>query len=229
MAAEVAEEIMAASPPAGFAIEATDVDVRFLDELRAKVERRQWPVTMTEMPAERLKFEDDKFTHSIANFLIFITPSDGIPAIRHTYRTLRPGGVAAFTSWKYLPHWEVISAVHDAVRPDAKQRPLCQIPPMWFEGEYMMGQVIKGGFDEAKVRTTTTDVHLFETELPKLAGIIWSYLGRSVSGWIEEDERRWDEAIEAILERFQTTEGFSETGNGKTRITLVANVVIATK
>jgi ubiquinone/menaquinone biosynthesis C-methylase UbiE len=53
------------------------------------------------MDAQELKYPDDKFTHSFTNFALMAIP-DPAKAAKQIYRTLKPGGTAALTTWKQL-------------------------------------------------------------------------------------------------------------------------------
>ena len=92
-----------------------------------------------------------------------------------------------------------------------------------------MAELLAGGSEQAKGLMTTANVDQCEPDVDRLANIIWSYLGRPMDGWREEDEEQWDEAIVAVRANMDTMEGFTKMQSGKTRIRLIANIVIATK
>lgn len=65
---------------------------------------------------------DNFFTHSINNFSIFtfVRPAD---AIRETYRTLRPGGLAVVTCWRRFAPVFIVHAAQKKIRPDLPLMP----------------------------------------------------------------------------------------------------------
>jgi ubiquinone/menaquinone biosynthesis C-methylase UbiE len=62
------------------------------------------------------------FTHSIDNFSIFtfVNPTD---AIRETYRTLSPGGLAVITCWRRFAPMFIVHAAQKKIRPDLPLMP----------------------------------------------------------------------------------------------------------
>ena len=99
----VTGEIRKNLPPSNIPqIHAVDFSPRMIDELRHKAEFEKWThVNAAVMDAENLTFEDDKFSHSITNFGIFLF-LDPVKAAAEIYRTLQPGDVAVVTSWSKL-------------------------------------------------------------------------------------------------------------------------------
>jgi ubiquinone/menaquinone biosynthesis C-methylase UbiE len=56
-----------------------------------------------------LTFPDEMFTHSFTNFAIFSLPdNEAARAASHIYRTLKPGGTAAITTWAEAPQREIL-------------------------------------------------------------------------------------------------------------------------
>ncbi|KAH6666338.1 S-adenosyl-L-methionine-dependent methyltransferase [Halenospora varia] len=229
-AGEVTRTLLEANPSLAktITIQATDIDQSYLDRFQSLANENNWPVHISNMPAESLTFADETFDISIANFVIFLTPPDGIAAVQHMYRTLKSGGTAIFTAWKRLPHIDPVNVSHLATR-GANGPPLREIPPQWWRGEHLVDVAIKAGFARENVRLEEVRVWIEVKDTAHLAQVLWSYLGVPVTGWMMEDEGRWDKAIGVILESFGKTQGFKETENGGMKIELTANVVIAVK
>lgn len=233
----------------GVSIEATDIDDSYLDRLRANLhdahDEQPAEVTVSHMPAEQLAFAADHFDLSIANFVVFLTPEEGLPALRHMHRTLKTGGTAVVTAWARLPHVDPVRAAHLATRagsagdvgPDTETHhpgppppPLREIPPQWWSGPYLRDAVVRAGFDEGRVALRSVTVSITARDERHLARVLWSYLGPPVTGWLPSDEARWDEAMDVIVHSFGQMEGFQRLeGEGGLRIELTANVVLATK
>ncbi|KAF2789634.1 S-adenosyl-L-methionine-dependent methyltransferase [Melanomma pulvis-pyrius CBS 109.77] len=228
-AGEVTSVIMEAHPPNGISIEATDIDQPYLDRFQALALEHRWPVRIANMGADRLRFADDVFDLSVANFVVFLTPGGGVPAVREMWRTLRSGGTAVFTAWACLPHVGPVKAAHEATRgPEAS--PLREIPPEWWLGSHLQKVALDAGFEQDKTQLRTARVHMTVQDEQHLAQVLWSYLGPPVAGWLPSDEDNWDKAIDVILRTFRETEGFERRDeSAATRIELTANVLIARK
>src|SRR5256885_11691603 len=96
---------------------AADYSSAMIEQLR----KHDWAskVNAEVLDAQDLKLPDDKFTHSFTNFAVMAFP-DPLKAAKHIYRTLKPGGTAALTTWKKTGYMIVF---HDAQRkgkPDSR-------------------------------------------------------------------------------------------------------------
>lgn len=103
----VTESIMAANPPPGIHIHATDVNPQFVQGVESLAKSKDWPVTAAVMPAQALTFQDNKFTQSITSFA-FHCLGDHDEAARQIYRTLHPAGVAIATIWVFMPYVDAL-------------------------------------------------------------------------------------------------------------------------
>jgi SAM-dependent methyltransferase len=228
-AGEVTSVIMEGNPPEGLSIEATDIDQSYLDRLQSRVDETKWPVKVANMGADQLRFEDGVFDLSVANFVVFLTPGAGVPAVREMRRTLREGGTAVFTAWAHLPHVGPVKAAHDATR-GADGPPLREIPPEWWLASHLRKVAVEAGFEEAKINLQTCKVYITVRDEEHLAQVLWSYLGPPVTGWLPSDEGNWDKATRVVLDAFKDTQGFIQHDDGGlTRIELTANVLVARK
>lgn len=209
-------------------IEATDIDDSYLERLRERVKAHQWPVTVSHMAAEATSFDDATFDISIANFVVFLTPDDGIPAVEHMRRTLKPGGTAIFTAWARLPHVDPVRAAHLATRGTGPEVPaLREIPPQWWLGSHLKRLAIRAGFKESNVQLHSVTVYITIHDEQHLARVLWSYLGPPVAGWLPSDESNWDTALQIIEKSFEEVQGFERLDSGGLRIELTANVIVA--
>ncbi|OTA97020.1 hypothetical protein M434DRAFT_392204 [Hypoxylon sp. CO27-5] len=137
---------------------------------------------------------NDYFTHSIDNFSIFtfLRPAD---AIRETYRTLRPGGLAIITCWRRFAPMYIVHAAQKKIRPDL---PLMPTPsPQFYEEGVLQKVVEEGGFDKDKI--TKIDKVLTVTDDDNIAGLTMLMSGpmmiKAREGYTKEEEARWVETV----------------------------------
>ncbi len=137
---------------------------------------------------------DNYFTHSIDNFSIFTfaRPTD---AVRETYRTLRPGGLAVVTCWRRFAPMFIIHAAQKKIRPDL---PLMPTPSPEFYEEGVLQKVVgEGGF--AKENITVVDKVLVVADDQNIAGLTMLMSGPMMSKararYTVEEEAGWVEAV----------------------------------
>lgn len=148
---------------------------------------------------------DNYFTHSIDNFSIFtfVRPTD---AVRETYRTLRPGGLAVVTCWRRFAPMFIVHAAQKKIRPDL---PLMATPsPEFYEEGVLQKVVEESGF--AKNNITMVDKVLVVDDDENIAGLIMLMSGPMMSkareGYTEEEEARWvgsvSQSVKEEVEQF---------------------------
>ncbi len=84
-----------------------------------------------------------------------------------------------------------------------------------------------GGFKD--IKCYEKDCYLKIPDLKRWAQLAWSYLGSLPTGWSQNDELRWDEAIADIVEQLESGEGISKNDKGETVLRMVACIAIAKK
>jgi SAM-dependent methyltransferase len=229
-AGAVTELILTAdpAPPSGIRIHATDIDANFVAGTKTMTEERGWPVETGIMDARKLRFGDNFFTHSFTAFAFHCMPC-GEDAAKEIHRTLQPGGTAIAMIWSSMPHVAAFQEAHwrtrgrDGVMPSL----LLDEPP--FTGKDLENLLRAGGFDNIEMHDMAVKVKIVNME--HWAQLGWSYLGRlpGTKEWNEEDEERWDEAIETIIDEMQK-HGRSEKGdNGEVFLKFTACVAVAEK
>ncbi|KAI0864620.1 S-adenosyl-L-methionine-dependent methyltransferase [Xylaria cubensis] len=137
---------------------------------------------------------DNYFTHSINNFSIFtfIRPVD---AIRETYRTLSPGGLAIITCWRRFAPMYIVHAAQKKVRSDL---PLMPSPgPEFYEEGVLQKVVEEGGFTSDEI--TMVDKVMVVADHENIAGLTALMSGplmaKAREGYTAEEEARWAESI----------------------------------
>jgi ubiquinone/menaquinone biosynthesis C-methylase UbiE len=137
---------------------------------------------------------DNYFTHSINNFSIFTFPRP-TDAVRESYRTLRPGGLAVVTCWRRFAPMFIVHAAQKKIRPDL---PLMPTPSPEFYEEGVLQKVVEGsGFTKENI--TMIDKVLVVTDDENIAGLTMLMSGPMMSkareGYTEEEQARWAESV----------------------------------
>lgn len=146
---------------------------------------------------------DDYFTHSINNFSIFtfVRPAD---AVRESYRTLRPGGLAVITCWRRFAPVFIVHAAQKRIRPDLP--PMLMPSPEFCEEGVVQKVVEESGF--VKDAITVTDKVLVVDDEENIAGLTMLMSGpmmaKAREGYTEEEEARWVESVkQSVKEEVQ--------------------------
>ncbi|KAI6083498.1 S-adenosyl-L-methionine-dependent methyltransferase [Hypoxylon rubiginosum] len=210
-------------------IKGTDTNEEALKIYRKNAAEGAWPAEAVTMDSNGLKYDDNTFSFSIANALLFVLPNDGIDAVKEMHRTLKPGGQAIVNSWAYVPNMPVLEAAAKATRPPGTPLPRAGLEK-WSQMDFLRGVVEKGGFQSDNITTYTADVFVTTVELDRYAHMLWSFIGGTTAvGWLESDEENWDGAIEVIKQELRKTDGFQQLADGTCKLKFVANIVVATK
>lgn len=228
-AATVAVVAAIADPSTHVSIKGTDINDHALELYRKQAAELGWPAEAVHMDSTALSFPDGMFTHSIANALVFVLPNDGVDALKETYRTLRPGGVAAVNAWAYVPNMEPIQAAAKATRPAGTPLPR-QGMEKWSQPELLRSVVEKGGFEKDKIAIVNDDVYVTTSEITRYATMLWSFIGgTSAAGWLQSDEENWDKAVDVVKRELEKTDGYRALDGGRVQLKFVAMIAVATK
>lgn len=185
-------------------IYATDFVPAMVAELqRAIDEKGLKTVTARVMDGSDLSaFEDEMFTHSITNFGIFAF-SDPVAGVKHTMRTLKPGGIAAITTWKYPGNIYFINEVLQTLAPGLPEWfPIKE----WTEEEHLKGVLEKGGFEKDKIELvelkTVWKIDDLEYTVSLFDGPMW---GPAKSGLNELQKSEWMDVVRKLLKEKEGT------------------------
>jgi ubiquinone/menaquinone biosynthesis C-methylase UbiE len=222
--------IMSSIPPKmQISIQGTDINQRALELYMQQAAEMNWPATAVPMDSAALSYNDETFTYSIGNALLFVLPNDGVEAAKEMYRTLKPGGIGAVNSWAYVPNMEPIQTAAQSTRPAGTPLPR-QGMDKWSQPEFLQSVVEKGGFEEKKIKMVQSDVFVEIGDLDRYAKMLWSFIGgTSPVGWLESDVERWEEAIAVVKRELRKSEGTRLLDGGKMQLRFVANIAIAVK
>jgi ubiquinone/menaquinone biosynthesis C-methylase UbiE len=198
-------------------IYATDLNKAMIDVLQNAIDAGNLKtVTAQVMDGSDLsQFHDDEFTHSITNFGIFAFP-DPVAGVKHIFRTLKPGGVAAITTWKYPGNIFFVNEVLQELAPGREEWfPVRE----WTQEATLRGILEEGGFNKSKVefleKSTLWNIEDFDATVELFNGPFWDY---SKSGLTEEQKAGWLGGVKTVL----------KARNGK-GIDMIAWVAIARK
>jgi len=198
-----------------------------IDGCQAKVAANHWPVETFIMRAQELTFPDNYFDFSFTNFVVADLDDPKIVA-HHLFRTLKPGGRAVVCTFAFRPHDDAMKAAHLATRGHSAKLGLAY-DPGWLKQETLRAFLVAGGFEKSKISISTCDVFEKLKDLRWWMTALWGYIGQRDIGWTLEDEEKWDEAVDILVETMAKSPGVMKTDDGEALVKFVVNVSIATK
>ncbi|KAF9771881.1 hypothetical protein IL306_010442 [Fusarium sp. DS 682] len=220
----VSQAILRKSCPEGLHLDATDINPQFVMDAKQAAQENNLPLKAHVMDARSLDFPDNHFTHSFNNIAFHSMDVAG-PGMKEVYRTLKPGGIAMVSAWNSMPHTDALKHAHWRTR--GKDGPLPMLlQDMSFEEDHMKKALLEAGFDAAKTEIYHTDAYITINDMKRWAQLAWSYLGVLTTGWLKEDEEKWEEAVDDIVEQLA---GLEKDEDGKTVMKFVACIAIAAK
>jgi ubiquinone/menaquinone biosynthesis C-methylase UbiE len=223
----VTDVIMETQNSENVSIHATDIGPTMCQATAKLAESKGWGarVHAEVMPAEKLTFADNTFTHSFTNFLIFgVQDPDAVA--NEIYRTMKPGAYACVTTWHRVAHEDALLAAHAATRGNEAKHPAMN-RQMWKDPDKFKAVMLKAGF--SKVDVSQCETLLTPPDVDHWTQVAWGFLGAPVGGWTQADEDKWDEATKIFHDKLVTHDLFESDGKGGARITMVANVATLTK
>ncbi|KAM0548094.1 hypothetical protein ACHAPJ_010152 [Fusarium lateritium] len=208
-------------------IDATDINPQFIAGCKQLAQHSDWPLDAQVMDAKHLGFPDNRFSHSFTFFALHCI-GDATAAAKEVYRTLKVGGVAATSVWVSMPHSDAIKHAHWRTR--GKD---CPLPVLLEDDDFLQEDLKKalqgGGFDDNKMKFYEKVAYITIPDLRRWTQLAWSYLGVLSSGWLEDDEAHWDEALDDIFEQLNGAPGISRNEKGEAVMKFVACIAIVTK
>lgn len=203
------------------------INPQFVKGCAELAEKNKWPVSTAVMSAQELTFPENHFTHSITSFA-FHCLGDQEKAAKAIYRTLKPGGLAVASVWIYMPHVEALQHAHWRTR--GKEGPMPTLLPLeHYEEADLRNALASGGFKPGNISCSEKVCYLRVPDLKRWAQLAWSYLGALPSGWSQNDEDKWDEALADIVEQLESGDGISKNEKGETVLKMVAVIAVAKK
>ncbi|KAF3920934.1 hypothetical protein ABW20_dc0101856 [Dactylellina cionopaga] len=199
-----------ASPPPQ--IYATDYAQGMIDIAQSYKTTKGWDsVTVQQMDGQTLAFEDNKFTHSISSLGVFMFP-DEKKGLGEMYRTLKPGGWVAITSWKDVRWPTAARAAYAQIFPNAEQAMVLPNAANWEEPENCEKMLKSAGFENVKSEV----IECINRQPSKEAGIsVQTGFLRTLSPTAKEwDDETWDRYCKSFGEVADDMFVESPDGNG---------------
>lgn len=143
-----------------------------------------------------LKFPDNTFDISFTSLAIFAFPNP-IKGASELYRTLKPGGVAAVTTWKEVGWLPLLHECEDIVRPGAKKTIFPFLAPWQVPGK-LESVLREGGFTDV----TESEMVAYawfdgdEKAVKDLTATLKPMVG---SGWTDEEKGKMDGGLLEVL------------------------------
>jgi ubiquinone/menaquinone biosynthesis C-methylase UbiE len=209
-------------------IKGTDIVEAAIDSYSSRARSFSWPAKGLVMDSNALSFPGETFSHSVGNALLFAGPSnDGIDVVKEMYRTLKPGGILLVNSLAYVPNLEPIQQASRETRPPGAPVPR-QGLNKWSNPDFLASVVEAGGFTKEKLSVHQCEYFVTTPEFHYFCTLLWSFIGGTTTeGWSQEDEQRWDEAVEIVKRELIKTKGFKMLDDGRAVLRFVANVAVA--
>ncbi|KAL9126098.1 MAG: hypothetical protein Q9217_004798 [Psora testacea] len=192
------------SRPSGLQISAVDLSKDFItsnkDLLTTSASFTALPKNIsidTEiMDGQDLKFPNQTFHVSFTALAIFAFP-DPVKGAAELHRTLRPGGVAALTTWKRVGWTPTLHAVEDLIRPGAEKTSFPLLED-WIVPGKLEKTLRDGGFEHVEERSVV--VHAWWKDRDDMAASVSETLRLMVaSSWSEGEKERMEEGLRTVL------------------------------
>lgn len=221
----VTRAILDTNPPTSIQIHATDINIMYLNQLQMTLaDKSSPPARIATMDACKLTFPDDTFDLSFTNF-VFAGLVNDVAAASHILRTLKPRGTAIIAVWKEMPWHLALENAHYFIR--GAGEPMAPfLSKGWYKRE-QLEQVIAKGWKDVRFVEKTAWLDL-GVDMKRWAAIAWTFLATPVGGWQQQDEDRWDDAINFVVEEL-TKGDWYRVENNVHQIRMVADIVIARK
>lgn len=160
------------------------------------------------MSAQKLDVPDNLFMHSFTSFA-FHCLGDHDAAAKQVYRTLQPGGTAIAAICIFMPHVDALQHAHWRTR--GRDGPTPTILPLEGSQEADLRKaLVAGGFQSDNITCSNKECFFSVPDLQRWAQLAWSYLGSLPNGWSQDDENKWHEAIDDIVEQLKSGDGISK-------------------
>jgi ubiquinone/menaquinone biosynthesis C-methylase UbiE len=176
-------------------IAATDISPAMIAASDDIIKTQNWNcVTATIMNSQTLSFENDTFSHSFTNFLVPSQP--GAPS--EIYRTLKSGGTAVMTEWKYHGFVDLMKRCTKVIIPNAEALGL--LVNRWPTEEALKAQFEMAGFGKNNIQVQSHCEYLAFENLDDLFSLFNGPFGKFFTkDWKAEEVDQIPEVIKQVL------------------------------
>lgn len=214
---------------ASVAVKGNDINEDALKIYRQRAKEGGWAAEGVNMDSNHLTFAADTFDLTIGNALLFVLPNDGIDAVQKAYHTLKPGGQAIFNSWAFVPNMPPLEVAAKETRPEGSPLPRAGLEK-WTRVDFLHQVLRDGGFKQEQIKVHQREVYTTVAEIHRYANMLWSFIGGTTPiGWLQSDQKNWDNAIKVIIRELKNTDGYREVDGGRSELKFIANIAVATK
>ena len=196
-------------------ISATDTSTDFIINNQAFISaNRLWnsngkKIDTDVMNGMDLQYPDNTFDASFTSLAIFAFP-DPVKGVNELYRTLKPGGVTALTTWKRVGWLPLLHAVERIVRPGKELTRFTFLEP-WLAPKKLRQVLLDGGFEKAAEGEVMAHAW-FEGE-QMAAKCLSDTLKMLVGGgWSEEEKMRIESGFRDVLRKGGMEEAIKREG-----------------
>lgn len=219
----ISEEIIKTSPEAH--VHAVDASQGMIDIAKSVIQEHGWQdkIDAEVMDGQALRFADGMFDISMTNFGIAFFP-DPAQGAKEIYRTLKPGGRAVVTSWKFVGFLPVFHEAQKIIKPAT---PMPSSPlETWKEKGTLENTLREGGFTD--IKTEEKDV-VYKGANPEsfMMGMMDMFKSLVGSSWSGKEIDQMPPAIENVLAE-QPDKSFFD-GDGSRALRMVAWIAMAEK
>jgi ubiquinone/menaquinone biosynthesis C-methylase UbiE len=185
-------------------IVAGDNDDRMLEYTRQRSKDSNWNnVEVMHIDQTSIPLSDESFDYIFSNFGIFFHPDDE-KTLSETYRTLKSGGMAGFTSWKSIAWWPSVAVpAISKYMPDAPALPPnVNIFPAkgWTEVSSIPPKLEKAGFQDVQVSEYAFTPDVEAEEFAEATAVLVKVVMQRL--WSKEDVEKYGGNVEEVLLRY---------------------------
>ena len=127
-----------------------------------------------------------------------------------------------------MAHMDPLEQAHSATRGPGVVLPMAT-NKKWFQPSTLRKWLVDGGFQDNKIKMESVDVWVVMKDLWHWVTITWSFLGPRADGWKLEDEEKWDQVIETMVEGMESSGNCVKGEDGSTKMRFRTNIALAVK
>lgn len=183
---------------------AADNDDSMLSYTRDRAQQSGWQnVQVQHIDQTSIPLPDDTFDYIFSNFGVFFHPHDD-KTLAETYRTLKPGGTAGFTSWKSIAWWPSVAVpALKSLLPDAPALPpTVSIFPAagWTDTQSIPVKLGHAGFSDTQVVEYAFTPYAEAGEFAEATAVLVKVVMRRL--WSESDFKAFESRIEGVIMQY---------------------------